>query len=500
MKYDVVVIGAGVAGLTSALKLSSAGKKVLVIEKGPIPGGFGTSFKRKGFVFESSLHCVDSLDKDGEIRVFLDDMGVSEKVSFLELNEFARMIYPDCDFVADFNADNFINLLKEKFPQESENIGKLFSSINRFYEEFDRFYNSKLPEWVNFILSPFLYRSIIKTSILTAESFIARYIRNKDLQAIITNIWQFVGLPASRLSAFYFLIILRGYHCQRTCFVKGGFQRLFDAMTEKIKENGSDVKFNTRAVKIITQKNKVKSVVTDSGEEFNAGAIISNANAISTLGVMLDNQILRDSYKKEFMPLEKSASAVQVYLGLDIPAKELGMDRHILFINPVYNHDETFGHALRGEYDKSNLILTDHVQVDPSLAPEGKGSLLLITYAAYSDWVNLDKEQYRQKKAKVANILIRRAQQYLPGLERHIEVMEVATPLTFERYSDSPEGAIYGFAQTPQQAVINRLSPETKIRGLFLAGAWTQPGAGVHACFISGFNAAEIALKVLRKS
>jgi prolycopene isomerase len=76
--------------------------------------------------------------------------------------------------------------------------------------------------------------------------------------------------------------------------------------------------------------------------------------------------------------------------------------------------------------------------------------------------------------------------------------MEVATPRTMHRYTLSPEGAIYGFSQTVNQAALMRLSQETRIKGLFLAGAWTRPGGGVHGCFISGIEAAELALKFLR--
>jgi len=116
MEYDAVIIGSWVAGLFCALKLSCAGKRVLVIEKQPIPGGLATTFSRKGFIFESSLHCVDALEKEGEIRNFLEETGIDKRINFVKLENFARIIYPGHDFVADFNCDNFISFLKNSFP------------------------------------------------------------------------------------------------------------------------------------------------------------------------------------------------------------------------------------------------------------------------------------------------------------------------------------------------------------------------------------------------
>ncbi|MDD4894730.1 MAG: FAD-dependent oxidoreductase, partial [Candidatus Omnitrophica bacterium] len=196
--------------------------------------------------------------------------------------------------------------------------------------------------------------------------------------------------------------------------------------------------------------------------------------------------------------LEKSISATQLYLGLDVPAKELGMNNFMFSVNTTYNHDDNFDYSLAGNYDKCSLEFVDHAQIDPGLVPEGKGCLTVMTLDSYSNWGNLNDNEYRQKKQEVAAKFILRAGKYLPELSKHVEVAELATPRTMERYTLSTQGAIYGFAQTVKQSGINRLAQKTKIKGLFLAGAWTMPGGGVHPCFLSGLSAAELALKFLR--
>jgi phytoene dehydrogenase-like protein len=287
------------------------------------------------------------------------------------------------------------------------------------------------------------------------------------------------------------------YYFEKTCYVRGGYGRLFKAMTEKIIENGSQIKLSTGVKRIICERKAVKGVVTENGEEFFARTVISNANAIETLSGFLDDGLLRQKYEQKFSQLEKSISAFQVYLGLNTTAKALGMTNFMFSINTSYDHTENFKANLDENFDNCFIELVDHSQVDPSLAPQGKSTLLIMTFDSYGRWQDLTAEQYRQKKEMLARKLIQRSEKYLPGLAKHIEIMEIATPKTMQRYTLSPEGAIYGFAHTPGQSGIFRLGQKTDVRGLFLAGSWTRPGAGIHACFISGLDAAELALKFL---
>ncbi|MDD4954810.1 MAG: NAD(P)/FAD-dependent oxidoreductase [Candidatus Omnitrophica bacterium] len=497
MEYDAIVIGAGAGGLAAALKLSANNKKILVIERQPIPGGCATTFTRRGFTFESSMHCVNSLGEKGELRNFLNDLGVAEKIDFIKLRDFGRIIYPSHDFVVNFSKEGFLNFLKENFPNESAGLDKLFARFDNFYRQFDKFCISGLPLILQLLISPIFYPEIIKLSSLTTKELLDKYLNDEKLKSIIADLWRFVGVAPSELSAFYFLIILRGYYFEETCYVRGGYSNLFKAIVEKLKENGSDIEYNTTIKSIITKNKRVCGVVTDKGKVFDAKTVISNANAIETLGELIDDKETKEKYSLELANLQKSVSVFQVYLGLKVPAKTLGMKNFMISLNTGYDHDKNFKESTDAECDNCLIEIVDHTQLDASLAPQGKGTLLIMTFDSYKNWQGLNDAEYKEKKKRIAEKLIKRAEKLLPGLSASIEIMEAATPKTMCRYTLSPEGAIYGFAHTVKQSGILRLSQETRIKGLFLAGAWTRPGAGVHACFISGFDAAELALKRL---
>lgn len=498
-EFDVVIIGAGVGGLTAGLKLSHEGKKVFVLEKQPIPGGFATTFKRKNFIFESAVHCVDALAPDEDIRNFLEETGVSEKIDFIKLKNFSRIIYPHHDFVIDFKKESFIYFLKKSFPQENRNIDRIFLEFDKFYRDFDRFCKFNFPDWLNLLLTPILCPKLIKASSCTFGEYIGRFTKHQELLGIIGDIWRFIGLPPSKVSAFYFLVVLRGYYFTNTDYIKGGFGHLFEKIVEKIKENGGQVKFDMGVKKIVTFNKIAKKVILANNEEILAKTIISNANALDTLTNLLDDDLIKQSYRLSRGEQEKSISAFQVYLGLKVPAEKLGMNEYMFSINNNYNHDINYMDSFNLGYDDCPLALVDHAQIDPSLVPEGKGSLMIMVLDSYSHWKDLEGNAYKTKKDEVANKLISRAAKYLPGLLENIELIEAATPKTMERYVSSPQGAIYGFSQTVLQSGFNRLSNKTKIKGLFLAGAWTFPGGGVHGCFVSGLEAADLALDYLKK-
>ncbi|MEM7817074.1 MAG: NAD(P)/FAD-dependent oxidoreductase, partial [Candidatus Aenigmatarchaeota archaeon] len=341
MEYDCIIIGAGIGGLASALKLTSFGKKILVLERQSKPGGFVNTFKRNGFTFESAIHCIDALGKDGEIRKYLKEFDIEDKIEFIELENFAHIIYPEYNFILDFKRQNLLEFLNTNFPHEKNNILRLFNYLNKFYKEFDNFSESNLPIWIRAVGSLFFYPKLVKISKLTVRELFKKFIKDEKLFAILADLWKFIGIPPSKASALYFLLIFRGYYLEPTSYIRGGSSELIKIIVEKIKECGGDIIFNTEVKKIITDKGKkVKGVITDT-KEFKAKTVISNANSIDTLTKLIDNDKVKEKYNW-ILNLEKSLSAFQVYLGLSTTTKKLGLNCPMLFINTTYDHEKSF--------------------------------------------------------------------------------------------------------------------------------------------------------------
>ncbi|MHA1798114.1 MAG: phytoene desaturase family protein [Candidatus Helarchaeota archaeon] len=159
----------------------------------------------------------------------------------------------------------------------------------------------------------------------------------------------------------------------------------------------------------------------------------------------------------------------------------------------------------RGEFDKvPNLPLTIYSNVDPTCCPEGKSvisSIYLADIEPFNELLDPNGnrgERYFEFKQNFANNVIKKASEYLkiPDLEKHVDVVEVATPVTLKRYTNNHSGALIGWEVTPEQQIINQVPQKTPIKNLYLASAWAMPGGGVSAVIHGG---KEVAEKILQE-
>jgi phytoene dehydrogenase-like protein len=149
--------------------------------------------------------------------------------------------------------------------------------------------------------------------------------------------------------------------------------------------------------------------------------------------------------------------------------------------------------ALRGSYGRRTLSFVDYSQIDAGLVESEKavGSLTTIDYL--SEWEGLTNTEYREKKQRVTEVLLRRLEDQFPELPAAVSHAELATPKTIRRYTLNPEGTAYGFAQTPEQSLLNRRF-DPPVSNLAFASAWSFPGGGFTGAIATGYRAAGMVL------
>jgi len=503
--YDVVVIGAGGGGLGAAAALARNGKKVLVLEQHSKVGGYMTNFQRGPYSFEVSLHAMDGLDPGGFTDTTFKALGIRDKVKPVKLDPMYRTIYPDLimDVPADVAA--YRSLLKKQFPSEARGIDRLFKTMAKINKGMNALTGAlsedKAPSLKVVFLKPWTFYPVLKYWNKTLDEMVNDFVKDEKLIAIFTQLSGFAGNEPEKVSAMFFAMMWDSYHFSGYYYFVGGSQSVSDALAEVITENGGEIKLSTLAVKIVIEDGKAVAVRTRDGAEYKCRYVVSNANAPDTFFKMVGREYLPADYVKKIESLKIGMSVYVVYLGVDYDYRDqFPKGAHELMITETYNQHQNFEYYNQGVPEKISFAIADYSLVDPTAAPPGKNVICLTSILPY-DWKDGWHEQesyakYRALKEESAMVLIKRAEKYLPGLSRHIEVMEVGSPRTMEHFTLNPRGTIFGWDNVPEQSLLKRLKQDTPIPNLFLAGAWTFPGGGQSAVISSGLSAAQ---KILAK-
>jgi len=471
-EYDVVVIGAGIAGLTCAAYLAKKGKKVKVFEQHYVPGGCCTSFSRKGFKFDAGVLHITGGKESGAFQRVLSALGIESEFEFKE--QFQRFIFPGLTIDSSRDEEDLPRQLKELFPRESRGIAKLFDTIKSIYEDV-----KKLPT-----LSPLLAK--YKES--SFKDLVDERIKDKRLKAIVYANWH-LWYPMWKSSAVDYAALLVTEQLRGYFYPVGGVQAVPDTLVRVLKSHGGEVEYKTFVDKIILENGKAAGIETRKGKRIQAGEVVSNIAARGTFLNLVGEKNLPRDFVASLNRLQISLSAFYVYLGIDMDPRATGFDAPETIVYESYDNTKEWELLLKGETAIPCFGIAIPTFVDTSLAPPGKHVVIIMTMAPYY----LSGKSWREEKERFATQLIAKAEKLIPGLSQHVVVQDAATPLTYERYTLNSLGAAMGWAFSPQM-FLKRLEQKTPIPNLYLAGQWTMPGGGVPAVAISGLRAARMIL------
>jgi phytoene dehydrogenase-like protein len=490
-EYDVIFVGAGLASLSAASLLAQKKRKVIVIDKHNVPGGYATNFRRNDFVFDVSLHSFDGVMRGANSFNVIQACGVEGKVEFLHHPTLYRYRAKDFDFkVQHCDLDGYKKQLARFFPDEAANIDRLFAEADRNYNDLSGFLYSRIPFLLRLVLTPLIYRRVLKYGHETVDHFFSRYTQNEQLKAVLSAQWSYFGLPPKELAFTYFSYPFIDYLRYGGYSIKGGSQKLSDALVEVIEAHGGKVLLESPVTRIVVNgRGHVEGVTTKSGEVLKAKRVVASISPHAVVK-LTGEKYFKPAYLEKLRSLTLSVSGFQVYLGLDCTLESLGIapDAYIEFFAPSKSQVDQFAHLQAGELGVENTgwSINYFSNVDPSMAPSGKSSIGIFTLTGAIDWHALSKPAYREKKRELTELLIKNATRVMPALAGHIEVCEAGSPRTMTKFTGNPAGAIYGFEQSvAQSGLMHRFPQKYPISGLYQVGAWTFPGAGFIGTMLS---------------
>ncbi len=490
--YPVVVIGAGLGGLCCGAYLARQGIPVTLVEQHDIPGGYATAFDRAAgrYSFEVSLHGT-TINRNGTARI-LDNLGVLPKLQLVPLPEIYRLKTPGLDLsVPQQDPEAYIALLSRHFPGEEKGIRSFVREMVGVYEDTEKL-NDKKGRFFK-LLFPLQYRRLWNIRNRTLADFLGAHVKDPAAQNVLASLWGYYGLPPSRLSAFYYAVATGGYLKHGSFYIKERSQNLSNALAEAIEQRGGRIRYQAAAEKILIKDGAVREVALSDGTTLPARAVVSNASALTTFRHLLPRETVPPDYLKKLVGYRPSISSFIVWLGVNrsLRGKIPGCGIHV---SSGRGAELDYQSCLKGEVDRGSFSVSIYDNIYEGYSRPGTSSLMLLFLCGYEPWRRFEadyrkgrKEEYLKEKDRWTEILVQRAEkEVIPGLSSLIEVREAATPLTNWRFTRNPEGAIYGFEQSLDNAFMKRIGNRTPVKGLYLAGAWGNPGGGFGAVLRSG--------------
>jgi phytoene dehydrogenase-like protein len=492
-RYDVVVIGAGLGGLTAGAILARAGRKVLVIERSNSVGGAASSYKSGDLFVEGSLHeTSDPHDPRDPKHTVLARAGVIDAVEWIPAGTFyqARGGPLDQPFVMPDNFDAARRALTERFPEARAGIHRLLgemeriaSAIGTLSQGTDAFKNPRTRLGALLKLVP----AIGDWRLSLSQKLDSVFGDNEAVKcALAANLCYFHDDPAT-LWWIFFAMAQGSYLLSGGRFVKGGSQRLSSALARAIKLAGGEVMVR-RVVSAVTLDSQGRAgTVTHTARDgsdprvVECLRVVSNA-APAALAPLLPS-VAANRLAEGYTQRTASISLFALTLGLAKPPREFGISAYSTQLLPrdmKRLSDYARGAALMADEPGNRMpamSIADYAAIDSGV-PAPPHVLLICGPDRLSNWDNSDTDAYRQKRARWQHAIVRYLDSLFPGLADAVVASSFNTALSVRQYLNAPDGAVYGFAPTPPRSIwrCRTGSPRTAVPGLYLASAYAGFG------------------------
>ena len=464
--YDSIVIGAGIAGLVCAAFLAKCGKKVLLVEQHFIPGGYCTSFKRKGFTFDAAVHHIGGCGKWSVVGRCFKTLGI--EMDFYPLDPMDHLIFPNFSIEIPADLDEYLTRLQDRYPLEKDNIKDFFQDFIKLYRA--TFNNEKS-------------QIIDKYKDKTYGEMLDAFFKNDELKMILAGQWGYIGLPPAQASAIAMCQMMINYLKDGAFFPVGGTQAFANAIFKKFIDFGGHVMLSSRVKKILLDDNSVRGIKLQNDNEILSGLVVSNIDARQTF-IDLSEGKMDSSFLEKVEEMRESCSFFLLYLGV-------GGDVDLSNLKRGFYHTATDASTM----DKEWLYISVPTKICPTLAPSNKQIISVVVYLNKAMYKYKNVTDWKSFKESMTLQTINRLESYIPNLNKYIEVKESATPKTLERYTSNTNGAAYGWEVTADQMWENRLPQKTPIENLYLTGHWTRPGPGICAVVSSGWSVANLIME-----
>jgi all-trans-retinol 13,14-reductase len=473
--FDYIIVGSGIGGLCTAVFLAKAGKKVLILERHYVPGGFSHTFKRKdGFVWDVGVHYVGNMDSNESFLRKIFDYLTDHDLKWEPMGE----IYDEINIGAD--KYSFIagkEKLREKlygyFPEERKAIDLYFKKIDRASFAASLFFLQKsFPKFLQHTIGRIFRWRFNRYASKTTYEVLSGITRNEKLIAVLCSQCGNYGLPPRR-SSFAAHAVVTNHFLDGGYYPVGGADQIYKQLINTLRKHGGEIRIKADVGQIVADKGGVKGVVVDH-LFIPCKNVISNAGAKNTFSRLIKENTLRDRINV----VHPSTAHLCLYVGLNRSDEELKLPKNNVWFYDNYNFDNLFENADLNDALKFAYISFPSAK-DPlwkTVKPE-QATIQAVGQANYEwfqdfeneKWMNRG-EAYTEMKSKFKEKMLEKLYEFYPQIRGHVVCTEVSSPLSTKHFTNYQHGEIYGLEHSPERFKLKSLLPKSSIKGLYLVG------------------------------
>ena len=429
-RYDIVVIGSGLGGLTAANRLARSGYSVLLAEQHRQFGGLATYFHRKSHVFDVSLHGFPIGMKKSFRKYWGPEF--AERVTQVQRIRFDN---PQFQLETTFDTQDFTRLLTEQFRVRAEQVRGFFEAIDKM-----NYYDDQTEE--------------------TEQLFERFFPQRPDVWRLLMEPITYANGSTLHEPAISYGIVFGNFMSKGVYTFLGGTDVLLDMMLKTLRANGVDCENQCRVERVLVEDGRVAGVVAG-GRELGARAVVSNGSLPRTVHELVGDEHFSREFVAGFSDVHLSNSSSQVYLGIK-PGETIPNIGDLLFTStwPVFDSEAICSR------DVSSRTYSVYY---PAIRPGSEQYTIVASMNSwYDDWAGLAPEEYRAAKSALIEDTLEALQKYIPRIRALVDHAEAATPKTFARYTLHMKGASFGtkFDGLKYSMDLNRQVP-----GLFHTGS-----------------------------